>query len=65
MKGDELWPIINTIPMLPVNHSDPNVMILQLKERVKEQDINRGIGTKGRDRNKVFRHYRHMEHIGK
>ena len=39
--------------------------ILHLKERVKEHDINRVIGIKGRDRNKVFRHDRHMEHIGK
>ena len=65
MKGDELRPIINTIPMLLANHSDPSVMILQLKERVNEQDINRGSGTKGRERNKVSRHYKHMEHIGK
>ena len=28
--------------------------ILHLKERVKKQDINRVIGTKGKDRNKVF-----------
>ena len=33
----------------------PCVTIMHLKGRVKEQDINRVIGTKGRDRNKVSR----------
>ena len=45
---------------LPANQSDPRVTILHLKKRVKKLDINMVIDTKGRDRNKVFRHYRHM-----
>ena len=39
MKEDELRPIINTIPMLPVNHSDPTVMILQLKKESKNKTL--------------------------
>ena len=60
IKGDWLRRIIDTVSTLLANHSGPRVTILHLKETVKKQDINRVIDTKGKDRNKVFRHCKHM-----
>ena len=52
--------VIDTVFTLPANQSNPRMTILHLKKRVKKLDINMVIDTKGRDQNKVFRHYRHM-----